>query len=92
MAAPSAPPIVQFPQVSAAAVPSGLEPVRMSWRFGVSPRPLTPAPVSSSAVCLLMLLPSPWRAATLSAILSPFALCQGPLPIRSFAFSVSVER
>ena len=62
---------VQLPQVAAFAVPSGLEPVRMSCRFGSSPRPLMTPPVSDSAVCLVMPLPSPCRASTLAAIVTP---------------------
>ena len=92
MPAVSAAALVQSSQVSGAAVPSGSEPVRMSWRFGWSPRPLTVAPVSSSAVALAMALPSPWRASTLSAISSPLALCHGPSPMRSRASTSLVER
>ena len=63
-----------------------------SWRLGVSPRPLMTAPVSSSAVCFVRLLASPCREATSSAIFSPLALYQGPAPMRSLAFTASVER
>ena len=52
--------LVQLSQVRSSpagkAVPSGCEPVRMSCRFGVSPRPLTTSPFSLSAVCLVRLL------------------------------------
>src|SRR6202012_5720611 len=51
--------LVQFLQVRSSpasnAVPSGFDPVRMSWRFGVSPRPLMISPFSLSAVCLVRL-------------------------------------
>ena len=39
--------LVQLSQVCSAAVPSGLEPVRMSCRLGLSPLPLTGLPFSS---------------------------------------------
>src|SRR5688572_30683769 len=75
----------------AMARPSGCEPVRMSWRFGLSPRPLTIWPFSSSPVCLLILLFA-CRSSTLRAISSPFAFFHGPLPIRSRALTLSVLR
>jgi hypothetical protein len=57
MAAPSAPLIVQLPQVrssaAANAVPSGCVPVRMSCRFGVSPQPLTTAPLLGDRALLV---------------------------------------
>src|SRR5439155_12314385 len=65
--------------------PSGCEPVKMSWRLGVSPRPFTDSPFSLSAVGLLILLPALCRSSTLWAIASPLAFCHGPRPIRSRA-------
>src|SRR4029077_16450095 len=83
--------LVQFLQVrsspAAKAVPSACEPVSTSWRFGVSPRPLMTSPFSLSAVCLLRLLPAPWRSATSLAITTPLAFFHGPLPIRSRALT-----
>ena len=64
----------------------------MSCRFGSSPRPFTTAPVSSSAVSLEIALPSPCSAATSSAITTPAAFTQGPVPMRSRALTVLVER
>ena len=58
----------------------GSEPVRMSCRFGSSPRPLTTAPDSSRAVSLSMAFASPCSASTLAAISTPSALTQGPGP------------
>src|SRR5215470_19549259 len=60
----------------------------MSCMLGVSPRPLTVAPFSVSAVCLLMLF-LPWSSATSLAIISPLAFFHGPLPIRSRALTAS---
>ena len=54
-------------------LPSAVDPVRMSCRFGVSPRPLTTSPLSVSAVCLVRLL-SPCSCSTSLAITSPLAL------------------
>src|SRR5689334_4882590 len=68
------------------AVPSGREPVRMSCLFGVSPRPLTTSPFSVSDVCLPSLF-VPCNSSRLFATTSPFALRQGPLPIRSRALT-----
>src|SRR6185503_20131075 len=66
----------------------------MSWRFGVSPTPLTVSPFSFSAVTLVRLLPrraassvSPCRSATFCATRAPLALYQGPAPMRSRAFT-----
>ena len=85
--------LVQSPQVmSATAVPSAFDPVRMSCMFGVSPRPLTAAPVSVSPVCLLIPFASLCSSATSLAISSPFALCHGPPPMRSRASTVLVLR
>src|SRR6478735_2150421 len=85
------PPLVQLPQVLSSpagnALPSGCVPVRMSCSFGWSPRPFTPSPFSVSAVCLLRLLPAPWRSATSFATTTPFAFCHGPLPMRSLALT-----
>src|SRR5688572_13256501 len=95
MAEPSLPDLVQLPQVmsvcEANAVPSRREPVRMSCLFGLSPRPFTFWPFSSSPVSLLMLLFGECRSATSRAIRSPFALCQGPVPIRSRAWATFVS-
>src|SRR3954469_22416950 len=68
------------------AVPSGREPVRMSCRFGVSPRPLTTSPFSVSDVCLPRLF-VPCSSARLLATTTPFALRHGPLPMRSRALT-----
>src|SRR3954467_12486860 len=57
----------------------------MSCLLGVSPRPGSMSPFSVSAVSLLMLFLSLWRSATLLAIRTPFALNQGPVPMRSLA-------
>ena len=82
--------LVQLWQVrsspAAKAVPSGCEPVRMSCRFGVSPRPLTISPFSFSAVCLVSLL-SPCSSSRLLAMISPLALRHGPAPMRSRALT-----
>src|SRR5258706_16096997 len=57
----------------------------MSCLLGVSLRPGSMSALSVSAVCLLILFLSLWRSATLLAIITPFALDQGPVPIRSRA-------
>jgi hypothetical protein len=67
-------------------VPSDFEPVRMSWRLGLSPMPLFTSPFSVSAVCLVRLL-SPCSSATSLAMITPLAFIQGPLPMRSRAFT-----
>src|SRR5262245_19416090 len=81
---------VQLPQVWSSpggkARPSGVEPVRMSCRFGVSPRPLITSPFSLSAVCLLILL-FPCSSSTSLAITTPVAFCHGPRPMRSRALT-----
>src|SRR5262249_34196144 len=81
----------RFPQVlSPPAVenlPDGSEPVRMSCMFTASPRPLTVSPFSVSAVCFVILTASECRSSTFFATITPFALYQGPLPIRSRAFT-----
>src|SRR4029453_9911001 len=66
----------------------------MSWRLGVSPTPLIVSPFSLIAVTLVMLLPrraassvSPCRSATFCATRAPLALYQGPVPMRSRAFT-----
>ena len=83
--------LVQLPQVvSPPAVenlPDGSEPVRTSCMFTASPRPLTVSPFSVSAVCFVMLTASECRSSTFFATMTPFALYQGPLPIRSRAFT-----
>src|SRR5262252_1284808 len=62
IAEPSEPPLVQLPQVMSGNgapgndVPSGRDPVSMSWLLGCWARPFTRLPFSSSAVCWLMLL------------------------------------
>src|SRR4029077_14454944 len=60
--------LVQFLQVRSSpagnAVPSGLDPVSISWRFGLSLKPLMTSPFSLSAVCLVELLAALWRSAT----------------------------
>src|SRR4051795_8319600 len=82
--------LVQFLQVrsspAANAVPSGCDPVRASWRFGVSPRPLMTSPFSLSAVCFVRLF-APCSSATSLAMTTPLEFCQGPLPMRSRAFT-----
>ena len=54
--------------------------------FGMSPAPLIMTPFSSSMVVFWMLLRSrswsPWRSATLDAMIAPLALYQGPAPMR----------
>jgi hypothetical protein len=52
--------------------------------FGESPRPGTGSPFSVSAVCLLRLFFA-CSSATSRAMTTPFALRQGPRPIRSRA-------
>ena len=59
------------------AVPSGCEPVRMSCRFGVSPRPLTTSPFSVSAVSLVEVVVAVQLVDVLRDHLA-LALCQGP--------------
>src|SRR4029450_13499997 len=66
----------------------------MSWRLGVSPTPLIVSPFSFVAGTLVMLLPrraassvSPCRSATFWATRAPLALYQGPVPMRSRAFT-----
>src|SRR6185437_15720713 len=85
--------LVQFLQVrsspAANAVPSGCDPVSMSWRFGLSPMPLMTSPFSVSAVCLVRLLP-PCNSATSFAITMPLEFCHGPLPMRSRAFTAGL--
>src|SRR3954468_9494122 len=82
--------LVQFLQVrsspAAKAVPSGCDPVSTSCRFGVSPRPLSTSPFSLSAVCLVRLF-APCNSATSLAMTTPLEFCQGPLPMRSRAFT-----
>ena len=66
------------------------EPVRMSCWFGVSPRPLFTVPFSVSEFSLPTLVAaSLWRSATFCAISTPLALYQGPLPMRSLAFTAA---
>ena len=93
MAEPS-PLLVQLPHVlsslPANAVPSGCVPVRMSCWLGVSPRPLTTAPFSVSAVCLVRLL-SPCSSSTLVAMTTPFTFRHGPVPMRSLALTAGVD-
>ncbi len=83
--------LVQLLQVRSSpagkARPSVVEPVRMSWRFGVSPRPLITSPFSLRLVCLVMLLASLCRSSTLFATTAPLAFFHGPLPMRSRAFT-----
>src|SRR5262249_51573267 len=85
--------LLQLPQVrsspAAKARPSGCEPVNMSCRLGVSPRPLTTSPFSLSAVCLVSLLLALWRSSTLWAITSPLAFFHGPAPMRSRALTAA---
>src|SRR6267378_2843283 len=85
--------LVQFLQVLSSpagnAVPSACDPVSTSWRFGVSPKPLLTSPFSVSAVCLVRLL-LPCSSATSFAITTPLEFCQGPLPIRSRAFTAGL--
>src|SRR3954466_7136342 len=85
---------VQFLQVLSSpagkAVPSACDPVRMSCRFVVSPRPLMTSPFSLSAVCLVRLLAAPCRSATSLAITAPLAFCHGPLPMRSRALTAGL--
>src|SRR4051812_19448821 len=75
--------------VPGSARPSLSDPVRMSWTFGVSPTPFTGMPFSVSACVLLIWLRSrmmsPCRSGTVAAIIAPFALCHGPVPMRSRA-------
>jgi hypothetical protein len=92
IAEPSGPPFVQLPQVMSGkrpiggcAVPSMREPVRMSCLFGLSVRPFTRRPRSSSADSLVMLAFAECRSSTFLAMRTPFALYQGPLPMRSRA-------
>src|SRR3569832_1641593 len=73
MADPSSVPLVQLPHV-------------MSGKATPPPAPPTNA-VPSGAVSLLMLFASECRSATLRAMSTPFALYQGPLPMRSRAFT-----
>src|SRR3979411_73828 len=68
-------------------VPATWEPARISWRLGLSPRPLTTSPFSVRDVCLPRLFLSPCRSATFSATRTPLALYQGPLPMRSRALT-----
>src|SRR6266850_1079204 len=79
------------------AVPSSCEPVSMSCRFGVSPTPLMGSPFSFSDVGFCRLLPrraassvSPCKSATFCAMRAPFALYQGPVPMRSRALTVGL--
>jgi hypothetical protein len=58
----------------------------MSCLFGESPRPFTGSPFSVSPVCLLM-FGLACNSLAFFAITSPLALRQGPLPMRSFAFT-----
>jgi len=93
IAEPSVPLFVQLPHVMSGngapgyAVPSGREPVSMSCMLGFSVLPLTIRPFSSSAVSFVTLLPAECRSSTLLAITTPFAFCQGPLPMRSRALT-----
>src|SRR5262252_6676539 len=59
----------------------------MSCWLGVSPRPFTTPPVSVSAVCLVMRWLMPCNSSRSEAIKTPFALYQGPLPMRSRALT-----
>ena len=54
--------------------------------LGSSPRPLTISPLSFNWVCFVRLL-SPRRFSTLDATSTPWALYQGPLPMRSRALT-----
>ena len=71
-----------------ATVPSGREPVRMSWRFTLSPKPVTTSPFSVSELALPSLALALCRSATLVATVTPLALTHGPLPMRSTAATV----
>ena len=57
--------------------------------FGWSPRPLTGSPFSLSAVCLLILRVAVQVVDVLGDD-SPLALCQGPRPMRSRAFTAGL--
>src|SRR6185312_647423 len=69
------------------AFPSGVEPVRTSWRLGLSPIPLITSPFSERLFSLLSLLLALCRSSTLIATVTPFTFTQGPLPMRSRAFT-----
>src|SRR5688572_4964426 len=86
VAVASLPELVQLLQDLPDAVPSRLEPVRMSCWFGLSPRPLTTAPFSVSEFSFDNLLLSLCRSATLAATWTPLALNHGPAPMRSLAW------
>ena len=64
------------------------EPVRTSCWLGCSPTPLIGSPFSVSPFSLLILTFSLCRSSTLVAITAPLAFFQGPLPMRSRAFTV----
>ena len=92
MAAPSAPPMVQSPQVSRRGGAVGQ-------RAGQDVVAVGRVATAVDDVALLVeggglgeALASPCSEATSSAIFSPLALYQGPLPMRSRAFSAAVER
>ena len=61
------------------AVPSAVEPVRMSCRFGVSPRPLMTSPFSDRLFCLLSLLLALCRSSTLVGDDDALGIHPGPL-------------
>ena len=88
-----APLLVQLRHVMSAspakARPSAVEPVRMSWVLGWSPRPFTMSPFSVRAVCFVSALPGPCRSSTLLAMTVPFEFVHGPVPMRSRAFTAS---
>ncbi len=60
--------------------------------FGLSPRPLTMVPFSVSWVSFVRLFLSECRSSTSFAIITPLALYQGPLPMRSRALPACVLR
>ena len=81
------PQVVSLPASGTATVPSGREPVRMSWRFTLSPKPVTTSPFSVSELALPSLALALCRSATLVATVTPLALTHGPLPMRSRALT-----
>src|SRR5260221_8483512 len=82
--------LVQFLQVLSSpagnAVPSARDPVSTSWRFGASPHPVLASPLSVSAVFFVEVV-LPGGSAASFALTTPLAFCQGPLPLRSRAFT-----
>src|ERR1700722_10935276 len=69
------------------ALPSAVDPVRMSCQFGLKPKPAIIAPRSVSEVDAPSRTLPLCRSSTFCATTSPLKFCHGPLPMRSRALT-----